>query len=289
MPNLFNSTKMALLCVTVLLTTQSHAQNSCCFTSISMQHAMLAQNKSFVNAHLEPKALALENPIGRMVEMTTIDGFPAKAYYIPSKKRSKKFIIIFHEWWGLNNHIKKEAEHIYNRFKDINVIAVDMYDGKIGNTREEAAKLLMGADEKRLRHIIQAALDYAGKDADIATYGWCAGGAWSLQASIAGGANIKGCVMYYGMPEKNVTTLKTLNCEVLGIFAEQDKFITPEVVKTFEQNMKEAGKQIILYQYAADHAFANPSNPGFNEEATKDAFIKATYYLKKKLSLKLKK
>jgi carboxymethylenebutenolidase len=45
------------------------------------------------------------------------------------------------------------------------------------------------------------------------------------------------------------------------------------VVKKFEENMKAAGKKLIVKTYDADHGFANPSNPlgAFNEAAYKDA------------------
>ena len=47
--------------------------------------------------------------------------------------------------------------------------------------------------------------------------------------------------------------------------------------------MKEAGKKLALYEYDADHAFANPSNPKFNKEATADAYAKATAFVKERM------
>ena len=90
--------------------------------------------------------------------------------------------------------------------------------------------------------------------------------------------------MYYGMPESNMAKLKTLNCDILGIFGTQDKYINPDVVKAFEANMKKAGKKVTVHNYNADHAFANPSNPKFNKEYTDDAHAKALAYIKQKLS-----
>jgi carboxymethylenebutenolidase len=89
--------------------------------------------------------------------------------------------------------------------------------------------------------------------------------------------------MYYGMPEKSVVRLKTLNCEVLGIFAKQDQFINAELVKTFEANMKAANKKLTVCNYEADHAFANPSNPKHNKEFAADAHAKALKFLTEKL------
>ena len=113
--------------------------------------------------------------------------------------------------------------------------------------------------------------------------GWCFGGGWSLQAALLGGKQTVGCVMYYGMPEKDVAKLKTLNSDVLGLFADQDKWINPEVVKQFEKDMAAAGKKVTVKEYPADHAFANPSNPKYNKELATDAHQKALAYLKARL------
>jgi len=46
---------------------------------------------------------------------------------------------VFQEWWGLNDNIKREAETLYNDLGNVNVIALDMYDGKVATAREDAA------------------------------------------------------------------------------------------------------------------------------------------------------
>jgi carboxymethylenebutenolidase len=156
----------------------------------------------------------------------------------------------------------------------------------VATVRADAQKLMSSMNEERTNAIIKGAFTFAGTKAKVATLGWCAGGSWSLQAAIIGGKQVKGCVMYYGMPEMDVAKLKTLKTDVLGIFAEKDNFINVEVVKNFELKMKEAGKKITVYNYVAEHAFANPSNPQYNEQATKDAYEnKVLPFLKNKLKL----
>ena len=272
--------KLVVCFIALVAAVSSYAQTaSCCSAGITAQNAMLASNTNFAQTHQEPLAYTLENPLGAMITMKAADGVDAQAYLIKSAQPSDKYIFVFHEWWGLNDHIKREAEHLFNSFKNVNVIAIDLYDGKIGGTREEAQKLMMHMTEARSKTIVEAAFKYVGPKAQVATYGWCMGGAWSLQAALIGNKQVKACVMYYGMPEGNVERLKTLNCEVLGIFANQDKFINADLVTTFKSNMKAAGKKLTVYTYEADHAFANPSNPGFNQTATEEAFEKASAFL----------
>jgi carboxymethylenebutenolidase len=89
--------------------------------------------------------------------------------------------------------------------------------------------------------------------------------------------------MYYGMPEKDTNRLKNLNSDVLGIFAAKEEWISPKVVAEFEANMKKAGKQVTIKSFNAEHAFANPSNPQYDKEATAEAYQLSTDYLKARL------
>jgi carboxymethylenebutenolidase len=69
----------------------------------------------------------------------------------------------------------------------------------------------------------------------------------------------------------------------LGLFAGREKFISPAVVKEFEDNMKLAGKGIQIKSFDAEHAFANPSNPNFDKSATEEAWNMAINYFKTRL------
>ena len=67
---------------------------------------------------------------------------------------------------------------------------------------------------------------------------------------------------------------------MLGLFAKNDQWISPAVVKQFEADMKASEKSLTVYSYDADHAFANPSNPKYNKAATEQAHAKAVEFLK---------
>jgi carboxymethylenebutenolidase len=47
--------------------------------------------------------------------------------------------------------------------------------------------------------------------------------------------------------------------------------------------MKEAGKKLSVYQYDAEHGYANPSNPHFDKEATTDSYAKAYAFIKERM------
>ena len=173
-----------------------------------------------------------------------------------------------------------EADAYYKDLGDVNVMAVDMYDGKVAATPDSAMKLMRGADMNRMVALIQGAIKHAGPKASIYSVGWCFGGMWSLQTAILAGPQAKGAVMYYGRPETNMDKLKSIQCDIIGFFGNLDKSPSPEMVNDFEANMKLAGKNLTAYKYEAGHGFANPSNPSFNVAAKEDAYAKAIAFLK---------
>ncbi len=89
--------------------------------------------------------------------------------------------------------------------------------------------------------------------------------------------------MYYGMPEKDIDKLKKLNCDVLGIFGNKDKWITPAVVTDFQKNMQSAKKNLSVKEYNADHGFANPSAPSHDKVAMADAYKRALVFYKARM------
>ena len=264
-----------------------HAQNySCCMASVNQQNSLLAMNESFASAHITPEPFKLENQKGTMVSFKTSDGQEAHAYLVKASAPTDKVVFMFHEWWGLNDYIKQEADKLQAELGDVNVYAIDLYDGKVAAVVPDAQKLMGELKEERATAIINGAIILAGRKMKIASIGWCMGGAWSLQSALLEGKRAVGCVMYYGMPESDLKKLKTLRCDVLGIFALQDGHITPEIVKHFEANMKSLKKNVTIHNYDSFHAFANPSNPRHNKEFAADAHAKALAFLKEKFAEK---
>jgi carboxymethylenebutenolidase len=256
---------------------------ACCKQSATEQFAMLASNKKFVMAHGKPRPIHFQSTIGKSITYSTPDGGTAGAYELKAKSPTNNYILVVHEYFGLNDYVKKESEQLYNDLGNVNIIDLDLYDGKVTADRAEAGKLMQGVKDTRAQAIIQGAINYVGPNARIATLGWCFGGGWSLQAALLAGNQSIACVMYYGMPEQDVNRLKTLHTDVLGNFGNKDQWINPKVVAKFAADMKTAGKTLYLHQYDADHAFANPSSPNANNAAAAEAYKYTITYLRERL------
>lgn len=277
--------KINLLLAFVLAASFGYAQTggvAVCHTSSTEKFAMFASSKDFNSQHANPKPFNfITEEDGKMIKITCPDGMDANGYVIMAAKKTNNWVFVFQEWWGLNDYIKKESEKLYKDLGNVNVLALDMYDGKVAADRETAGKYMQEFKQDRGNNIVKGALNYVGKDAKIATIGWCFGGGQSMQAALTAGKQTVACVIYYGMPEDNVDRLKTLNSDVLMLWPTKDKYINKEVVDKFEANMKTAGKKLTVKPYDADHAFANPSNTmGYNEAAAKDAYKNTLEFLK---------
>jgi carboxymethylenebutenolidase len=264
---------------------KAFAQNdpTICHTSSTEKFAMFASNKKFNSMHLTPLVYThISEAGGKMIKFKT-DAAEANAYLIEAKKKTDNWVFVFQEWWGLNDNIKREAENIYNDLGNVNVLALDMYDGKVATTRDEAGKYMGEFKQDRGNAIVKGAVAYVGANAKIGTIGWCFGGGQSMQAALTAGKQAAACVIYYGMPEENMDRLKGLNCDVLDVFATQDQWINKDVTAKFEANMKAAGKNLTVKPYDADHAFANPSSPKHNKEAATDAYKNSIEFFKARL------
>jgi len=277
--------KLLLFALIISCSTVAFGQSkmACCKQSATQQFAMLASNKKFVMSHPKPLPIHFQSSIGKPITYSTPDGRTADAYELKAKTPTRNYILVIHEYFGLNDYVKKESEQIYNDLGNVNIIDLDLYDGKSSTDRAEAAKLMQGVKDDRADAIIKGAIAYAGPKAHIATLGWCFGGGWSLQASLLAGNQAVACVMYYGMPEQDVNRLKTLHTDVLGNFANLDQWINTKVVAKFAEDMKAAGKKLYLHQYDANHAFANPSSPSSNPVAAADAYKNTIAFFKERL------
>ena len=238
--------------------------------------ASLANDEAFRNRHDEPAPLVFQAR-GKAVRLPSADGSKEEClgYELSPATPTKNVVFVIHEWWGMNDYIKQETKRLFddlNKDRATRVIALDLYDGKVATTREDAGKYMQAHKAERGAAIIETFRRYVGDDARIATVGWCFGGGWSHRAALHCGKQTVGCVIYYGMPETDAAKLAQMSAPTLGIFAKQDRWITPEIATKFEAAVKAAGKPVEIKLYDADHAFANPSAPKHDKDMAQDAY-----------------
>ncbi len=202
------------------------------------------------------------------VTIPTAGGRTANLAVAWPKAAKAPVVILIHEWWGLNDQIKSVAAEF--AAQGYVAIAIDLF-GKPAATTPEAAKALMaGLDPVAATDLMVSTIAWARGHARstgrVGTIGWCFGGGWSLNASLA--TPVDATVIYYGNVKKTAAELKSLKGPVLGHFGRLDKSIDAPMVEGFEAAMKEAGlaDRLSVDWYDADHAFANPTGARYDAE-----------------------
>ena len=135
---------------------------------------------------------------------------------------------------------------------------------------------MKSVDDAKAAATISAALEYVSTDPKIkatrkAVIGWCFGGGWSFKTAL-GHPELSGAIIYYGQVETDPAKLAPIKAKVMGVFATKDKGIPVATVDAFEAGLAKAGVTAKIYRYDAEHAFANPSNPIYDEASASDAW-----------------
>jgi carboxymethylenebutenolidase len=209
---------------------------------------------------------------------------------LPQGEGTHPAVIVIHEWWGLNDWVKEQADRLAK--EGYIALAVDIYHGQIAKDDATAHQLMSGLDENEALTTLRSATDFLRGRSDvranaIGVIGWCMGGGYSIRLAAAD-PGIRACVMYYGAPISDPAAIRGLQAAILGNFGGEDKGPSPDQVRTFEKALKKAGKRVDFKIYpGAPHAFANVHNPwgGYREAAAKDAWLRTKGFLRRELKL----
>lgn len=218
------------------------------------------------------------------LEFNTANGASTAYVALPDDSNGKAVIII-HEWWGLNDHIKD----ITNRYaaEGFTAIAPDLYRGKATKDKEEAGRLMQNLAVEDGLNTIMMALDKARETSGIEKFGitgFCMGGTLALRAACEL-EGIGAAAPFYG-DTPGEFTLKDLKCPVLFVSGIKDQWINPEKVGEMERIAKENFLPIEVLKYDADHAFFNDTRPEvYDAAAAKDAWAKVIAFFNENLKI----
>jgi carboxymethylenebutenolidase len=92
-------------------------------------------------------------------------------------------------------------------------------------------------------------------------------------------------VNFYGVHPNVKPDYSKLSGPVLGLFAEKDAFVTPQVARDVDAAIKKAGKQSEIHVYpGVDHAFFNDERADvYNKAAAADAWRRTLAHFRQHL------
>ncbi len=137
------------------LITAAQAQNCC---SKPEDRRQFASNEKFIAAHENPLPFTFVSETGKMISFMAGEK-DGNAYAVRSGTKTDKVVFVFHEFWGLNDYIKKEAETLQKELGNVDVYAVDLYDGQVATERDKAGELMNGMKPERATASLQATQD----------------------------------------------------------------------------------------------------------------------------------
>jgi carboxymethylenebutenolidase len=181
-------------------------------------------------------------------------------------------IVLIHEWWGINDHMRDIASRYAN--EGYLCVAPDLYRGRVAADAEEAAALMQALAIEDGMETIRKAIDTAKTTYAVEKFGitgYCMGGTFALRAACE--INMLGAsAPFYGdIPEEKV--LAQLTVPTLFIAATRDAWINPEKVNTLKEAAARHNLPVEAVSYDADHAFFNDTRPQvYDAEAAGDAW-----------------
>ena len=198
---------------------------------------------------------------GEMVSFAS-NGGEAGGYLARPASGRGPGVIVIQEWWGLVPHIRDVAD----RFAGAGYLALapDLYHGQKTTEPDEAGKLMMSLrmDEaaKDMGGAYEYLKDHSACTGKVASVGYCMGGGLSLYLATL--KPLDACVVYYGVLQGVQPDLSKLAGPVLGHYASDDAWASPQVAHSLEQQIRDAGKHAQIYIYeGTDHAFFNDTRP----------------------------
>ena len=243
---------------------------------LTRRGALVTAGASLAALLANPDKLRAATSALELVTLTTMSGAKVVGAVARPAKASALTVVIIHEWWGLNDQIKAVAATLAEAGHT--AVAVDLMNGSSTDDPAKAKIQMAAVTPEGAGETLHAWMIWARQQtAKVATLGFCFGGGWSLNASLADPAD--GTVIYYGNVDKKAGELATLKGPVLGHFASRDGYISPDMVHRFQEAMKAAGKRLTAYSYDADHGFANPTTARYDAPDAQMAWSRTAAFL----------
>ena len=233
--------------------------------------------------------------MGRIISFKR-DGVEVSGYLAEPEFGKGPMVFVFHEWWGLVDHIKDVCERYAK--EGFFAFAIDLYKGETADNPEKAGKLMQDMFQNRLSEVeamVSASIAYfkeqdMGYVARIGEFmlgatGFCCGGTctWYFGSKFA--QDFKALAPYYGLYTLVPIDFSRIKAPVLAVHAGKDAFVPlSDVVRAIEEcNKHNINAQFLIYT-GVDHAFFNDTRPEvYHEEYANDVWEKTISFFNKHL------
>jgi carboxymethylenebutenolidase len=203
------------------------------------------------------------NDQGREIQIASEDG-EFNAYVATPASGHGPGLIVLQEWWGLVPQIRDVCDRLAR--SGFVALAPDLYRGESTTDPDVAGRLMMELEIERAGRDLDAAAEALRREpatvgSRIGCIGFCMGGQLALYAACRQPA-IAAVVDCYGVHPNVSLDLESCRARVLGVFAENDDFISAADVELLDDTLSRAGVDAKLLTYVGvQHAFLNDARP----------------------------
>ncbi|MEP1095449.1 MAG: dienelactone hydrolase family protein [Cyclobacteriaceae bacterium] len=212
-------------------------------------------------------------PVGEVQyssDSTNLNGYFALDQSSDAKRPG---VLVIHEWWGHNEHSRKQAEKLaklgYVAF------ALDMYgDGKNTEHPDDAGKFMtavvsnMDVAKARFESALEQLKNHPNVDSEkIGVIGFCFGGTMALSMANAG-YDIDGVAAFHaGLGLPIMPGDGAVKAKILVANGADDPWVSEQQVEDFKAAMDGAGASYKYIAYeGATHAFTNEGADALGEQ-----------------------
>jgi carboxymethylenebutenolidase len=210
------------------------------------------------------------------------NGKPVNAY-LASPAGGGPGVLVLPSWFGLKPYFKQVCDRLAEN--GYTALGLDYYNGRVGTTVAEAQTLQeqVEGDLDALQAVVKAAKDHlAGlqKGGPVAILGFSMGTDWAV-ITAANEPDIAAIVLFYGGWIGDFSQMKS---RVLGHYAENDEYQSPQRTNGMVENMKAAGVDVTIYNYPGTaHWFMEEDRPEYDPAAATLAWERTLKLLEQSL------
>jgi len=225
-----------------------------------------------------------------MVEFPRTGG-TGRGYLAPTHEGAGLGVVVIQEGWSLVDHIVDVCDRFST--EGFTALAPDLSHGRTVANRgsDEAAKALMATDLGRTTDDLSGAVDFlqahrSVRGHGVSLVGFSMGGGLALSLATLRPDAIRAVVPFYGIaPDGAEPDWSALAAAVEGHFAEHDDVASADAVATFEERLRDLGKEVRIFSYPG-------TGPGFfddtrqevhDEEAARQAWVRTLEFLRAKM------
>jgi dienelactone hydrolase len=236
------------------------------------------------------EAKIVTKPVAYQSEGIHFEGYLA---YDDVNKDKRPGLLVVHEWWGLNDTIRKRVDRLASM--GYVAFALDLFGaGKTTTDMAKATKMLRMVQmnvyrwHQRALAGLEVLRELPQVDPRLIAgigYGW--GGA-TLQQQIFKGADIDGAVMFGSFIAPTAEQRQRVKAKILVLQGSDDPYIDPNTLSDYIGVMNKSGLdwQMVLFG-GAKHGFSDPNSAeykmkefAYNEAAARRSWRHVDLFLK---------